>query len=115
MRGSTRPGSRATQAIGRTGARAGSADALAAGDHVGAGSGVAASRVQCRTQHRSGVECSQTSGLSFSDNLRAAEQDRPDVAWRRKLWRATKPVLDPESKVFLDKTGVNTKMARLYG
>jgi transposase len=37
------------------------------------------------------------------------------VAARRKLWRAAQPFLDPESLVFLDETGVNTKMARLYG
>jgi transposase len=47
--------------------------------------------------------------------LRAAEQDRPDVAAQRKLWRAAQPFIDPESLVFLDETGVNTKMARLYG
>jgi transposase len=47
--------------------------------------------------------------------LRAAEQDRPDVAARRKLWKAAQPFIDPESLVFLDETGVNTKMARLYG
>ena len=37
------------------------------------------------------------------------------MAARRKLWRATQPFLGPESLVFLDETGVNTKMARLYG
>jgi transposase len=37
------------------------------------------------------------------------------VAARRKLWRAAQPFLDPESLVFLDETGVNTKRARLYG
>ena len=47
--------------------------------------------------------------------LRATEQDRPDVAARRKLWRAAQPFIDPEALVFLDETGVNTKMARLYG
>ena len=47
--------------------------------------------------------------------LRAAEQDRPDVAARRKLWRAAQPFIDPESLIFLDETGVNMKMARLYG
>jgi len=52
-------------------------------------------------------------GLSFKKALRAAEQDRPDVAARRKLWRAAQPFIDPESLVFLDETGVNTKMARL--
>jgi hypothetical protein len=34
--------------------------------------------------------------------MRAAEQDRPDVAARRKLWRAAQPFIDPESLVFLD-------------
>lgn len=47
--------------------------------------------------------------------LRAAEQDRPDVAARRQLWKAAQPFIDPEALVFLDETGVNTKMARLYG
>jgi len=47
--------------------------------------------------------------------LRAAEQDRPVVAAKRKLWRAAQPFTDPESLVFLDETGVNTKMAQLYG
>lgn len=37
------------------------------------------------------------------------------MAARRTLWRAAQPFLDPESLVFLDETGVNTKMARLYG
>lgn len=46
--------------------------------------------------------------------LHAAEQERPDVAGRRQLWRAAQPFIDPESLVFLDETGVNTKMARLY-
>jgi transposase len=31
------------------------------------------------------------------------------------LWRAAQPFIDPNSLVFLDETGVNTKMARLYG
>jgi transposase len=31
------------------------------------------------------------------------------------LWRAAQPFIDANSLVFLDETGVNTKMARLYG
>ena len=31
------------------------------------------------------------------------------------LWKAAQPFIDPDSLVFLDETGVNTKMARLYG
>lgn len=37
------------------------------------------------------------------------------MAARRKLWKAAQPFIDPHSLVFLDETGVNTKMARLYG
>jgi transposase len=31
------------------------------------------------------------------------------------MWRAVQPYIDPDRLVFLDETGVNTKMARLYG
>ena len=37
------------------------------------------------------------------------------MAARRTLWKAAQPFIDPGSLVFLDETGVNTKMARLYG
>lgn len=37
------------------------------------------------------------------------------MAARRQLWKAAQPYIDPRSLVFLDETGVNTKMARLYG
>lgn len=45
----------------------------------------------------------------------AAEQDRPDVALRRRVWFDAQPYLDPERLVFLDESGTSTKMARLYG
>jgi transposase len=47
--------------------------------------------------------------------LRAAEQDRPDVARRREEWRESLPGLDPEHLVFLDETWATTNMARRYG
>jgi len=37
------------------------------------------------------------------------------VAARRRVWRAARRYVDPERLVFLDETGVNTKMTRLYG
>ena len=46
---------------------------------------------------------------------RAAEQDRPDVAQRRRLWPEVIKGLDLERLVFLDETAANTKMARRYG
>ena len=47
--------------------------------------------------------------------LRAAEQDRPDVAVRRRLWRSWQPFMDPERFVFIDETGASTNMIRRYG
>lgn len=47
--------------------------------------------------------------------LRASEQERPDVAFRRRTWRAAQPFIDPDRLVFIDETGANTKMTRLYG
>ena len=48
-------------------------------------------------------------------SLRAAEQDRPDVAGRRRRWRAWRRFMDPARFVFLDETGTATNMARRYG
>lgn len=45
----------------------------------------------------------------------ASEQERPDVAARRRAWFEAQPDLDPERLVFIDETGASTKMARLRG
>ena len=47
--------------------------------------------------------------------LRATEQDRLDVAARRRVWRAAQPFVDENQLVGIDETGANTKMTRLYG
>ena len=47
--------------------------------------------------------------------MRAAEQDRPDVAAARVAWAQEQAKLDPERLVFIDETGTSTKMARLRG
>ena len=47
--------------------------------------------------------------------LKASEQDRPDVAARRQVWRAAQPFVDADRLVFIDETGAFTKMTRLYG
>jgi len=47
--------------------------------------------------------------------LRAAEQDRPDVAAKRQQWRADQPALDPARLVLIDETWATTNMARRYG
>lgn len=47
--------------------------------------------------------------------MHAAEQERPDVKQARQAWRAGQKEWDVRRLVFLDETGLNTKMARLYG
>lgn len=47
--------------------------------------------------------------------MRAAEQDRPDVATAREEWADNQPKLDPDHLVFIDETGTSTNMARLRG
>jgi transposase len=48
-------------------------------------------------------------------SLRAAEQDRPDVAAARAGWRAAQPSLDPKRLVFSDETWMETNMTRPWG
>lgn len=45
----------------------------------------------------------------------ALEQNRPDVLRRRRAWFARQLDLDPAHLVFVDETGLSTKMARLRG
>ncbi|WP_167480854.1 IS630 family transposase [Mesorhizobium waimense] len=45
----------------------------------------------------------------------ALEQDRPDVLKRRRDWFDGQLDLDPAKLVFIDETGLSTKMARLRG
>jgi transposase len=47
--------------------------------------------------------------------VRAAEQDRPDVAETRAAWAQEQPRLDPQCLLFIDETGTSTDMARLRG
>jgi transposase len=47
--------------------------------------------------------------------VRAAEQDRPDVARHRRRWRVWQRYMDADRFVFLDETGASTNMVRRYG
>jgi len=47
--------------------------------------------------------------------LRAAEQERADVARARRRWMREQGLFDPARLVFIDETSANTKMVRLYG
>src|SRR6266581_357563 len=53
--------------------------------------------------------------ITFKKSLRAAEQERQDVARARRRWKREQTMLDPTRLVFLDETAANTKMVRLSG
>jgi transposase len=52
---------------------------------------------------------------ALKKSILASEQERPDVAAGRHVWRATQGMLDPRKLVFIDETGCATNMGRLYG
>src|SRR5580692_6077162 len=65
---------------------------------------------------RSGGSSTATASASASKkSVRAAEQDRPDVAAARTAWSDKQAKLAPDRLVFIDETGTSTKMARLRG
>ena len=47
--------------------------------------------------------------------MKAAEQNRPDIAQKRQEWKVIQLGLNPKKLVFLDETGAKTNMTRLYG
>jgi len=47
--------------------------------------------------------------------IRAAEQDRPDVAAARQQWQEDQPTLDARRLIFIDETWAKTNMTRLRG
>ena len=54
-------------------------------------------------------------GISFKKSLRAAEQERPDVARARRRWMREQGMFDPARLVFIDETSTSTNMVRLRG
>jgi len=52
---------------------------------------------------------------ALKKSLRAAQQDRPDVAEARANWRLLQPTLDPGHLVFIDETWAKDNMTRLRG
>jgi transposase len=52
---------------------------------------------------------------SKKKSLRAAEQQRPDVARARRHWRREQFLFDPARLVFIDETATSTNMVRLWG
>ena len=58
---------------------------------------------------------STATASALKKSVRAAEQDRPDVAAARTAWVDDQPKLKIDRLVFIDETGTSTKMARLRG
>lgn len=54
-------------------------------------------------------------GSVSKKTLFASEQDRPDVARRRALWKKIQSRLDPKRLVFIDETWAKTNMTRTHG
>ncbi|MGB3389983.1 MAG: IS630 family transposase, partial [Pseudaminobacter sp.] len=54
-------------------------------------------------------------GWTFKKSAHALEQERPDILKRRRAWFDGQLDLDPAKLVFIDETGLSTKMARLRG
>src|SRR5882724_7089307 len=63
---------------------------------------------------RCGASLSATRSPS-KKSLRAAEQERADVARARRCWMRKQGMFDPARLVFIDETAANTKMVRLSG
>lgn len=53
--------------------------------------------------------------VSKKKSLKAAEQDRPDVAAKRQSFQIARRFIDPQQLVFLDESGAKTNMTTLYG
>lgn len=68
-----------------------------------------------KTESRAIWEFLHAEGLSFKKKLRAAEQNRPDIARKRAHWLALQGRIDPQRLVFIDETWVKTNMAPLRG
>jgi DDE superfamily endonuclease len=63
---------------------------------------------------RSGVSCG-AKGSASKKTVFASEQDRPDVARRRRWWRRHQGRIDPARLVFIDETWAKTNMTRTHG
>ncbi len=56
----------------------------------------------------------QAVGLGAQTTLRAAEQDRADLVAARAVWRTDLAKVDPRRLVFLDESGIDTRLTRAH-
>ena len=60
-------------------------------------------------------DAEEAGAVAQKKSLIAAERDRPDVARRRQNFAIARRFADPASLVFLDESGAQSNMTRLYG
>jgi transposase len=72
-------------------------------------------RIRCRTRRADLAHVEAAWPVAQKKSLRAAEQDRPDVAKARVEWRENQPKLNAGRLIFIDETWTKTNMVRLYG
>ena len=53
--------------------------------------------------------------FALKKTLHAIEQNRDDVKTKRNEWKSLQPEMDTSKLIFLDESGINTGMTRLYG
>ena len=53
--------------------------------------------------------------ITVKKDRHVSEPERDDVRAAREVWFEGQPDLDPTRLIFIDETGLNTKMARLRG
>jgi hypothetical protein len=53
--------------------------------------------------------------LAIKKTLHAIEQKREDVIIKHEVWKSGQSEISTDRFVFLDETGINTGMTRLYG
>ena len=56
----------------------------------------------------------QAAGAGAQKTLRAEEQERPELAQERAAWRAELAQIDPSRLVFLDESGIDTRLTRTH-
>ena len=68
-----------------------------------------------RVDYRTMWNFAHSEGLSFKKTVLASEQDRPDIARKRKRWKAHQGGVDLQRLVFIDETWAKTNMTPLRG
>jgi transposase len=99
------------------------AQELALGAHIRSRPGITLAQAQVWLMTEHGVELSTGAiwntarrlGLSFKKSPASRRAGPARRGREAQAVESAQPFLDPECLVFLDETGVNTKMARLYG